>query len=180
MNPVKRKKIQEFAERIYNEHNQHKLKIPVDAKAFAQNLGGRVIETQTELPEEIDAKIDKEGNTFIITINANRPNTRINFTIAHELGHLFLHMGYKYDPERWQRVNKYTDSAYYRFGYGVEELEANEFAAAFLMPEGKYRGVVKKFTENDKCRIADLADFFNVSQEAALNRGRWLGIFAWE
>ncbi|HLP48551.1 MAG TPA: ImmA/IrrE family metallo-endopeptidase [Candidatus Kapabacteria bacterium] len=179
MNPVKRKKIQEFAEKM---HDDFELQIPVDAKTVAKRFGGRIIETKTDLPEEIDAKIDKEGETFKITINANakRPNTRNNFTIAHELGHLFLHMGYKFNPEQWENVNKYTDSAYYRFGHGEEELEANEFAAAFLMPEKKYREVVKDFTEKGICQIVEVAKRFDVSLEAALNRGRWLGIFSWE
>ncbi|HLP45187.1 MAG TPA: ImmA/IrrE family metallo-endopeptidase, partial [Candidatus Kapabacteria bacterium] len=143
MNPTKRKGIQKFAEDIYH-HFQ--LQIPVDAKAVAKALGGRVIETETELAEEIDAKIDKEGDSFKITLNANNPNTRSNFTIAHELGHLFLHMGYLVDSERWKNINKYTDSVYYRFGNDEEELEANEFAAAFLMPEKTYRETVKKYT----------------------------------
>lgn len=177
MNPVKRRKIQELAEKIYG-HLQ--LRIPVDAKAVAQGIGGTVSETETDLPEEIDAKIDKEGESFKITINANRPNTRNNFSIAHELGHLFLHMGYLVNPERWKSVNKYTDSVYYRFGHGEEELEANEFAAAFLMPENKYKKAVKEFTKNGFCQILELAKYFDVSQEAALNRGRWLGIFSWE
>jgi Zn-dependent peptidase ImmA (M78 family) len=177
MNPVKRKKIQEFAEKM---HDDFELRIPVDAKTVAKSLGGRIIETKTDLPEEIDAKIDKEGKAFKITINANRPNTRNNFTIAHELGHLFLHMGYMFNPERWENVNKYTDSAYYRFGHGEEELEANEFAAAFLMPGKKYRDVVIKFTKKGLCQIDEVAKHFDVSVEAALNRGRWLGIFSWE
>lgn len=178
MDPTKRKGIQKFAEEMFN---YLQVQIPVDAKEVAKkDLGGEVFETKTELPEEIDAKIDKKGDSFRITINVNNLNTRNNFSIAHELGHLFLHMGYLVNPERWKSINKYTDSVYYRFGIEEEELEANEFAAAFLMPEKEYHQSVKDFTKNGWCKIADVASRFNVSKEAALNRGRWLGIFPWE
>jgi Zn-dependent peptidase ImmA (M78 family) len=174
MDSIKREKIQNFAEKV---HEKLGLEIPVDLPAVCQQLGGEVI--GEDLGEEIDAKIEKSGDSFRIIFNRNRPNTRNNFSIAHELGHLFLHMGYLINPERWNSVSTYTDSVYYRFGHDIEELEANEFAAAFLMPEAAYRHEVNKSTKNGLCDISELAKRFGVSEEAAINRGRWLRIFSW-
>lgn len=174
MKVIKREKIQYLAEKI---HNKLDLKIPVDLKAVTLELGGELIEL--DLPEQVDAKIEKSGDAFRIIVNRAKPDTRNNFSIAHELGHLFLHMGYLINPEKWDEVNVYTDSVYYRFGHDIEELEANEFAAAFLMPEAKYRQVVKEFTIDGLCDISKVAKRFGVSEEAALNRGRWLRIFPW-
>ena len=174
MDAIKREKIQNFAEEV---HEKLGIEIPVDLPAVCQQLGGELLEE--DLGEEIDAKIEKSGDSFKIIVNRNKPNTRNNFSIAHELGHLFLHMGYLINPERWNNVNTYTDSVYYRFGHDIEELEANEFSAAFLMPEAKYRHEVKKFTRDGLCDIPNVAKRFGVSEDAAINRGRWLRIFSW-
>lgn len=175
MDMTKRRQIAKIAETIYVNLGLHS---PVDVKAVSQELRGEVIEA--DLPEELDARIEKAGDAFKIVFNSNKPDTRNNFSIAHELGHLFLHLGYLINPEKWKSVNTYTDSVYHRFGHGEEELEANEFAAAFLMPEKEYREVVDKNKKNDHIDISKVAKHFGVSVEAALNRGRWLGIFPWE
>ncbi len=39
---------------------------------------------------------------FEIIVFEYQPPNRKSFTIAHELGHLFLHMGYIIDEERWK------------------------------------------------------------------------------
>ena len=177
MDAVKRRKIQDIAEKI---HYTLDLQAPVDLKAVTKTLGGKVI--GRDLPEEIDAQIEKSGDAFKIIVNNKKTNTRRkNFSIAHEFGHLFIHMGYLINPGKWESVSIYTDSVYYRFGHDEEELEANEFAAAFLMPEKKYREKIKELTDKKGlCDISKVADHFGVSREAALNRGRWLDIFSWE
>ncbi len=175
MDALKREKIQALAEKIHEKLN---LSIPVDLQVVTRQLEGELIEA--DLEDLIDAKIEKSGDAFKIFVNSNKPKLRNNFSIAHELGHLFLHMGYLVNPGKWSRVNTYTDSVYYRFGHDSEELEAHEFAAAFLMPAAKYKSVVKEFTQNGLCEIAKVAQRFGVSDEAALNRGRWLKMFSWK
>lgn len=175
MDKIKREKIHSLAERI---HNELKLDIPVDLQIVIRKLKGELKEDSYD--DLVDAKIEKVGDTFKISVNDKKPKLRNNFSIAHELGHLFLHMGYLINPAKWQKVQMYTDSVYYRFGHDSEELEANEFAAAFLMPETKYRKVVKEYSKNNLCDISKIAERFGVSEEAALNRGRWLKIFSWK
>lgn len=57
----------------------------------------------------------------VIWINRNIPNDRKRFTLAHELGHLVMHL-------RSENLEKPEDQ---------KEIEANEFAGEFLMPESQ-------------------------------------------
>ena len=59
-------------------------------------------------------------------------------------------------------------------------MEANQFAAAFLMPKEEYRNILYKNVDNNN--IIDtriIAEHFEVSREAASNRGKWLGYLKW-
>jgi Zn-dependent peptidase ImmA (M78 family) len=146
--------------------------------AIREILQGEYIEGQ--LDDDISGKIEKNGETFRITLNSTDSERRKRFTLAHELGHLFLHMGYMLDMEKWKTIDAYIDSPYYRVGYSEEEYEANQFAGALLMPEDEYRNYVN--THVNKNRTVDISligSYFNVSDEAALTRGRWLGMFDW-
>ncbi len=57
---------------------------------FINNIGGTVNETD-ELDYLIDGQIKKTGDlSFEIEMRKNQSPERKNFTLAHELGHLFL------------------------------------------------------------------------------------------
>ena len=58
-----------------------------------QQLGGR-IEESPNIENMSDGSVRKEGNGFVIYVSPYQTTERRTFTIAHELGHLFLHMGY--------------------------------------------------------------------------------------
>ena len=53
----------------------------------------------------------------------------VNF---YELGHLFLHMGYKINPKLW---NMQENATYYRSGSSLLEYQAYQFAEALFMPQ---------------------------------------------
>ncbi len=144
---------------------------------FINNIGGTVNETD-ELDYLIDGQIKKTGDlSFEIEMRKNQSPERKNFTLAHELGHLFLHFGYKYVPEKW---NKYTcDNVLYRSQSNEMEYQANEFAAAFLMPEDEFRSYIDENAKNNHINMRDVARHFKVSYDAAMNRAKWLGILAW-
>jgi hypothetical protein len=88
---------------------------------------------------------------------AYKDDTRGRFTIAHEVGHLCLHWGYprpRLAPEA-QRPNDPSAK-------GRVEKEANQFAAALLMP----RAVADKIEEPSRlanlCRVSDKAAFYRL------------------
>lgn len=147
-----------------------------DIDRVVETIGGRVVE-DSSLDGFSDGRIRKTGeNSFEITVSPFQSKERRNFTIAHELGHLFLHMGFKTNLEQWRAQNNVT---YYRNGNSELEYQANEFAAAFLMPQRDYELVLRQNTEQNIADTSAIAKYFYVSIEAAATRGKWLGYLRW-
>ena len=178
MTRARRDKINELAETIREEAN---LSTPLsieDLENFVRELGGDVI--YDELDYDTDGIIQRDQNSFVIKLNSINfsTNERKKFTLSHELGHLFLHMKYL-DEEAWENSENYKDTTYARSGYSEEEYDANEFAAALLMPKSEFKKIAKKHTTDNVCDVPAVAEHFGVSTDAAINRGKWLGIFQW-
>ena len=146
-------------------------KLPVDVEAISTRAG---IKVQRKLPKtdeetgyEISGRIDtdSQGNR-IITVSSTDPLNRQRFTIAHELGHHFMEHGDRHrkdtfiinikDPQERQK-----------------EWEANEFAAALLMPKQTLGLVLDKM---DNPTISKFAQVFEVSEQAMRIRLQRLGM----
>lgn len=84
------------------------------------------------------------------------------FVLAHELGHMLLHPGKEVGFE-----DDYSTLEAYK--KGPQEIEANDFAASLLMPEGLFRKTCfkVKFTP---ALITTLAEKFNTTLTAAAYR----------
>lgn len=151
------------------------IKTPIkNIDAIVVLLGGSV---QVE-DSFTDGEVVKEGNSFRISVSPFQDEKRRRFTIAHELGHLFLHMGYLVSEELWERQG---DIAYHRMGNSNSEKEyqANEFAAAFLMPKKEYLEKMNEYSRGNVVNTSQIAEYFNVSVDAASNRGKFLGYLKW-
>ncbi len=93
---------------------------------------------------------------------------RINFTLAHELGHYLLHRQQhpegiyctEEDMRSWDSKNRKVES------------EANEFAANLLMPFDDFRRQIAAGDKPDLDRLGDCATRYEVSMQAAILR--WL------
>lgn len=156
--------------KLYNIH------IPIqNINDVVTALGGRVEESM-DIDNMSDGSIRKQDNGFVIYVSPFQSDERKKFTIAHELGHLFLHMGYRINSELW---NKQRNATYYRAGNSLVEYQANEFAAALLMPQEKYKEIMDQYTIGDKVETDKIADYFGVSISAASNRGKFLGYLQW-
>ena len=91
----------------------------------------------------------------IIWINRNIPNDRKRFSLAHELGHLVMHL-------RSEDLEKPEDQ---------KEIEANEFAGEFLMPESQ----CKEDLYNLKYKDLGMKKFYwKVSKAAIIYRAKEL------
>ena len=103
----------------------------------------------------------KSANKFSIFVKkTTAPDSRKYFTIAHELGHFFLHA----DLVKERNIIKDGDFFIYRKDNQIptaKETEANHFAGALLMPEERVRQVWNKVKDVDEC-----ANFFKVSRTA--------------
>jgi hypothetical protein len=152
------------------------LVVPVDVAEAVNRLGGTISEVEAE-PGEPEASVRRTGERFQIMIRKNHLASRQRFSLAHELGHLFLHMGYLVNPDAWGHSSDYCDSIYHRFGYNIEEAEANLFAAAFLMPEAEFRKAVHELEKAGNMSVRNLANYFKTSASATLKRGQELGVF---
>lgn len=81
----------------------------------------------------------KDGR-FAIIINTAKPETRQHFTLAHELGHYFLHKDLLRKEESIIDGDSWLDGPNILYRLNGEEnmqleLEANNFAGSLLMPE---------------------------------------------
>lgn len=154
------------------------LSVPITLEALCEavyKLGGACISASSgEL--QVDAQITAlddtdEQHRFVIRYLEDKLDTRILFSIAHEMGHLFLHLlnenGTLRQAETFQRNMETTQ----------EELEANEFAAALLMPEEIFIVKSKEFMTKDKINVTKMAEYFNVSVQAATVRGNVLELW---
>jgi Zn-dependent peptidase ImmA (M78 family) len=130
--------------------------------------------------DEVSGMLLREPHKTVIIVNSANAATRQRFTIAHELGHLKLHKGAVYVDGR-ARVN-------FRDGLSSlatdrEEIGANAFAAALLMPASwvrkAYEDVVRNTQVDSEDSLADmLASRFGVSSQAMLFRLVNLGLVA--
>lgn len=110
----------------------------------------------------------KDADTIIFT-NTNSRLSREIFTLAHEIGHITLHM---------ENMTSFIDDAITISGRSTDEKEqeANYFAACLLMPEDeveKFLDLEMEDFEHNGLSAMDIARImseFNVSFEMALNR----------
>ncbi len=146
------------------------IETPVNLYDVINKLEGEIQEVDF-IENGHEAKVENKKGYFLIKINKNIDSKRKRFSIAHELGHLFYHMKYLIDDQVW---GQFEGQSMYRYGTEEPEVEANEFAAAFLMPKNKFENLFYA-----KKTLKDIAEHFEVSEAAALNRGRHLGLYSW-
>lgn len=154
-------------------------KAPYDPNEAILRLGGKVIYDIQDY--STDAYIEKtDQDRFCIHLNQRKHPIREKFTLAHELGHLFLHMGFIIDESKWETFSEFDEDVFYRDNtYSKDEYEANEFAASFLMPKDEFLDVAEQYLDKNQYSIEPIAQHFGVSNDAVSNRGKWLGIFQW-
>ncbi|MGV0849466.1 ImmA/IrrE family metallo-endopeptidase [Mycolicibacterium phlei] len=150
--------IADYAERVGENARIYGPDGRANIDAFLRRLGGTVRHAIDEETLHV-----RERGDFTIFIPHFTSSRRDRFTIAHELGHYFLHYLYpKVEGEK-------------RFGRGGRdraETEANVFASALLMP-------TEKFTTAYKIHDGDtwaLAAQFDVSPRAADVRAQVLNL----
>ena len=111
-----------------------------------------------------------DDSSFTIEYANTVPETKLLFSIAHELGHLILHFLEDNGSDKLKMEESVNIGE-------VEEYEANEFAAYLLMPDKQFITKCKQFSENGMISINKLAEYFHVSKRTATVRGMALGLW---
>lgn len=135
-------------------------RFPVDLDMVCKRFNLLVM--QTALNEDVDGLIVTDGETGGILINTRVGDSRRRrFTLAHEIGHYVLHRQYGYFRDMLKTLGDYSDD--------TEEMEANTFAGALLMPLFL---LPKSIGERppDFDTASELADDFDASFTAACIR----------
>ncbi len=138
-----------------------------------ESLGYKLLRYPLGESADLGFVLKRDNDTVIFTNSCSRLSREL-FTLAHEIGHIVLHM----DKDKQFVDDNMTLSG----GHSDEkEQEANYFAACLLMPDDE----VEKFLDlqlpgfNEKglsaMDIARLMSEFNVSFDMALNRLENLG-----
>lgn len=168
-NLLKTNDIQELARFFLGDLN---LKPGFDMELLVKKLGGSIKLT----PQNTFSKVEKFKDGFVISVSSSYDVKRRRFLVAHEIGHLFIHMHFL-NQNVWLNL-KSCSSQVYAFGHDQQELEANEFASEFLMPEKVFKEMALKFAkENYEDLIANLSNYFKVSEVAILYRGHNLKLW---
>lgn len=110
----------------------------------------------------------RQDDLVVIGINAAHHPRRQRFTLAHEIGHVRLHPGRPLTVDSSIRVD-FRDGVS-SLATDSEEIEANAFGAALLMPATAVRAQVRALHDNGQRSrerlVADLSAIFDVSIEA--------------
>lgn len=90
----------------------------------------------------------------IIFLNSRMPNDRLRFSLAHELGHIVMHL---------DNLPTHSET--------IEE-EADRFASEFLMPE---KEIFSSLNNLNFSKLGDLKRYWLVSMRAIVRRAKTLG-----
>ena len=169
------KRIESLATSILSELNI--TSAPVDIKGIAKHKGITI--KPYDLGETVSGMLLIKEGDGIISYNPSESMVRQRFTIAHELGHFLLHKKTQdvFVDKLFQVHFRNENSA---TGQDNQELEANAFAAAILMPKDLLQTEIQShhFDLGDETAMKELAKLFSVSLQAMTFRMVNLGFFS--
>jgi Zn-dependent peptidase ImmA (M78 family) len=135
------------------------LELPIETIISSKN-----ILIKEELIDGADGRILMNEDSGVITLNsAIEFYPRKRFILAHELGHFELHRHLKKGFSDNDETLNHSSQPYFI----QEEVEANEFAAEFLMPTELFATECFKKVFNHTV-IENIAERFQVSKTAAI------------
>lgn len=138
---------------------------------FVKRMGGKLlIGSSGHGDDESGSVIASSFDDWTIYVSRHTSLTRDRFTIAHEIGHLLLHLGpiKKANPDAIMRATRWVDMDDPE--QKRAEWEANWFAAGFLMPHAEF---ASSYAAGG---TALAASQFGVSSKAAEIRAQSLGL----
>ena len=142
--------------------------VPVPLELVAHRIGLAV--DQVPLGDDISGVLVVTGDKGSIGVNRDHPEPRRRFTVAHEIGHFVLHRSQRdlFIDKSFVAFRDTTSSA----GIDRAEIQANQFAAALLMPAALVQQELRRHAESIVTEdvIDRLAERFEVSSQAMMYR----------
>lgn len=156
-------------------------KFPVNIESVIKQINGTIFEHNDINFSDGYIKYTNQGipPSFEIHLKKITNELQKRFTLAHELGHLILHMDFFNEKAR----NIHEEGYYRTIGsYTEKELQADEFAASFLMPSQAFIRIASENMVNygSTYNISSIANRFGVSKSTVITRGQFFGIFSWD
>lgn len=157
--------VERIAEQILEKAGVNTAPVPVEQVASRLDIKIQ----RADLGEDCSGVLVRNGNRAIIGVNKRHHSNRQRFSIAHEIAHFVLHRGDTYVDTRYRVHFRDLESG---SGTKREEMEANAFAAALLMPAAWVKDAFEEQTfdlaEDDVLKM--LAEKFEVSTQAMTYR----------
>jgi Zn-dependent peptidase ImmA (M78 family) len=168
-------KIKAEIDKLYREidglcYKNGKKIFPVPLIKIAKGLGYEVYTFKpsfdgTSETSNISGIVDYDKNEILL--NESDFVKRQRFTLAHEIGHIYLNHQKSGETVDYRKDMDTPET-------DPKEREANEFAAELLMPEDEFR---EKFGNNkDIAKLAEVARYFSTSYFATEIRAKELGL----
>jgi Zn-dependent peptidase ImmA (M78 family) len=149
----------------------------VNVEDVAKHLGLRIV--SMDLEEDVSGLLITKPDISCVVIRKDDAVTRQRFSIAHEIGHFVLRhqfaAGEHVHVDRGYRVSHRDQRS--SSGTDLKEIEANQFAAALLMPSSIVTEHIRALgieALNDE-HVTNLAHTFKVSEQAMTIRLSVLG-----
>ena len=148
-------------------------KYPINIELFAEDIGIEIIPVAGLIAADTEAFITQDFLSIVVDAEKYRDDkfyNRLRFSIAHEIGHKFLHQSF-FEHNRgtensefgWLNfMNSLSDSQ-----YSFLEQHANNFAGMLLVPAEE---LVRLVLEENKRDHFVFASYFGVSKQTIERR----------
>ena len=164
---IRRKHIRALTEKLLADNGVESAPVPVERLARSEGLTLRL----ESLKSDLSGFLFKRDASAVIGVNAGHAPVRQRFTIAHELGHHFLHIEESLRVDRTVQAKLRGPTA--GEGTDADEVEANLFAAELLMPAKFLQRDIEELGSVDildEGALARLAKKYRVSAQAMMYR----------
>jgi Zn-dependent peptidase ImmA (M78 family) len=152
---------------------------PIDVERIASELGLAIV--RANLGDDVSGMLVTNKGRSFVCVHERHHIVRQRFTIAHEIGHHVL--GHQFESGDHVHIDhgNFISQRGPRASTGLDpkEIEANQFAAALLMPVALVRKAAIEVAAKSALldfHVERLADRFCVSQQAMTIRLSTLGL----
>jgi Zn-dependent peptidase ImmA (M78 family) len=138
--------------------------LPINPTMIAESLG--IVVELRPFDDNLSGVLLRSNSRAVIGVNQSHHKNRQRFTTAHEIGHFYLnHQGEVFIDQFVLRRDENS-----KLAIDAQEIEANTFAAALLMPEHLIEAEINKLTfdisnERDKL-LEHLSTYCQVSKQS--------------